>query len=135
MANAAPQPEPGPEEAPLCFVCLEGSSAGDLLRGCACRGGAGYVHVACLALAAQAKAESNSEESTWHTCPTCKQEWTGALRLALARARWELVTKQHEESVERLDAALNLTHALRSCGQLALPATQKLTRRSLCHRS
>merc|ERR1711871_1467284 len=32
---------------PACWICLE-SEGGDLLRGCACRGSAEYVHVACM---------------------------------------------------------------------------------------
>ena len=33
------------EERPVCWICLE-SECGDLLRACACRGSAGYVHAA-----------------------------------------------------------------------------------------
>ena len=38
-----------------CFICMEAvhSSTGEgLVRGCACRGGNGFVHVLCLALQA-----------------------------------------------------------------------------------
>ena len=63
------------------------SASAALLRGCACRGSAGHMRVACLVEAAQAMAKM------WRACPacpTCKQLWTGSLQLALCRARSEL---------------------------------------------
>ena len=133
MADPAePQPEPQPAEGdgtPLeCFICLEarfeGNASAALLRGgCACRGAAGHVHVACLVEAAQAKVQ------TWRTCPTYKQHWMGSLALELARAWWELAGGLQEEDVERLEAALNLTQALREGGQY--PEALKLGRGAL----
>merc|ERR1712216_301784 len=64
---------------PVCWICLE--HIGELLRGCACRGTAGYVHVACMV-------EANRHRKIAHDqCPTCEQRFAGALSMALAEAR------------------------------------------------
>ena len=66
-------------ESPSCWICLE--SSGKLLRGCACRGTAGYLHTACLV-------EANRHRSNAHDqCPTCKTRFVGVLRMAAAEAR------------------------------------------------
>ena len=66
-------------ESPSCWICLE--SSGKLLRGCACRGTAGYLHTACLV-------EANRHRSNAHDqCPTCKTRFVGALSMAAAEAR------------------------------------------------
>ena len=66
-------------ESPSCWICLE--SSGKLLRGCACRGTAGYVHIACLV-------EANRHRTTAHDkCPTCQTRFVGALSMAAAEAR------------------------------------------------
>ena len=79
-----------------CFICLEPHSGPGpsqrLLRGCACRGGSGFGHMACVAKAAQ---ETN--DSMWHSCPTCKQHWTGQMELGLAHARVASLTSLPEE--------------------------------------
>ena len=67
------------EDTPSCYICLE--SSGQLLRGCACRGSAGYIHVACLVEA------NRHRKSAQHECPTCKQRYVGALGMAAAKAR------------------------------------------------
>jgi tetratricopeptide (TPR) repeat protein len=94
-----------------CFICLEGH--GLLLRGCACRGSAGFVHLSCMVTAAQANG------ARWHTCPTCEQRWTGRLKLAIARARYDLlVPRSAGADGEVLQAAMDLTWALRESCQL-----------------
>ena len=66
-------------ESPSCWVCLE--SSGKLLRGCACRGTAGYLHTACLV-------EANRHRKTAHDeCPTCQTRFVGALSMGAAEAR------------------------------------------------
>lgn len=94
-----------------CFICLDGQ--GHLLRGCACRGSAGFVHLHCLVTAATVNS------ARWYTCPTCEQRWTGRLKLAIARARCDLLapcTAGAEADV--LQAAMDLTWALRESCQL-----------------
>lgn len=96
----------GDEILPSCWVCLEpGIRHGhELMRGCACRGSAGFAHIECLAEVAQSDgyrdgAENNGKQgqgysySTWTRCPTCKQDFSGATALALARAHWAQVNE------------------------------------------
>ena len=64
---------------PVCRMCLE--SGGELLRGCACRGTAGYVHVACMVKANRHRKIAHEQ------CPTCEQRFVGALSVALAEVR------------------------------------------------
>mmetsp|Transcript_6527 Transcript_6527/g.14345 ORF Transcript_6527/g.14345 Transcript_6527/m.14345 type:complete len:103 (+) Transcript_6527:377-685(+) len=47
-------------EGATCWICLCGSNDDDepLLRGCACRGDAGYAHVSCLADSAEKKSKA-----------------------------------------------------------------------------
>ena len=67
------------EESPSCWICLE--SSGKLLRGCACRGTAGYLHTACLV-------EANRHRTAAHDkCPTCQTRFVGVLSMAAAEAR------------------------------------------------
>jgi tetratricopeptide (TPR) repeat protein len=53
-------------------------------------------------------------------CPTCKQDFTGEVRLGLARARWNIaqITGDYERRLnpyERLNAADRLAQALQDC--------------------
>lgn len=68
--------------APNCWVCMDeaGPAAGQLLRGCACRGSGGHAHIRCLIICAEHRPEN------WTHCPTCKQDYTGVVALELARA-------------------------------------------------
>jgi len=75
-----------------------------LVRGCACRGAAGFAHVSCLARQAQVAVKdaeeryfedaeerdlhNNSRWTRWHTCGLCKQEYHGVVRCALGWACW-----------------------------------------------
>ena len=110
------EPEPAP---PSCWVCLEHTAdeSGALPQptGCACRGGStDHAHMGCVAQAAQAAQE---KDTTWVTCPTCKQPWTGPMRLALCERRHALAADLPEGDGERLTAALFLAEALRVAGR------------------
>ena len=84
------------------------NDAEPLLRsGCACRGSAGLAHAGCLVLAA---AQCNVDY--WTTCPTCKQQFTGEMEVALAHARWQSVRARPLEDPERLFVANNLAVTL-----------------------
>ena len=108
--GADPMP-PAAAPAAECFICLE--ALGPLLRGCACRGSAGFVHLSCAVTAAQANS------ARWHTCPTCEQRWTGRLKLGIARARCDLLAPRNAEAdSEVLQAAMDLTWALRESCEL-----------------
>ena len=66
-------------ESPSCWICLE--SSGELLRGCACRGTAGYLHIACLV-------DWNRHRNNAHAeCWQCQKRFVGVLSMAAAEAR------------------------------------------------
>ena len=53
-------------EGQTCFICLDGDAEEGLVRGCSCRGGAGFAHVSCLAKQAKilvAEAEERGLQS------------------------------------------------------------------------
>lgn len=114
VPDHAPDPAPSrasamPAAEGQCWVCCEGSSADRplLSTGCACRGSAGLAHLDCLVQAAKHDVEC------WTTCPTCRQEYTGAADVGLARARWALVRERPAEDEERLFVANNLAVTLK----------------------
>ena len=97
-----------------CNICLERD---DLLipLGCACRGKSAYGHLACRAKAAMSR--GIQEWDAWHTCDTCKQDFTGAMQLGLAR-RWIQHTRCLKRGDEnRLAAETNLGNALIASGR------------------
>ena len=65
------------------------------MRGCACRGTAGFAHVSCLAEQAKiliAEAWENHKDSQWprwHTCSLCEQDYHGVVKCALGWACWK----------------------------------------------
>jgi hypothetical protein len=82
-----------------CFICTEAlhrKTKEGLVRGCACRGTAGFAHVSCLAeqakiLVAEAE-EKNSDDIQWHrwdTCSLCEQDYHGVVACALGWACWK----------------------------------------------
>ena len=88
-------------DSPVCWICLEAS--GELLRGCACRGTAGYVHVTCMVKANRYRTIDHDQ------CPTCEQRFVGALSMALAEARVrEIRASRSDMSIE---ATSNLASA------------------------
>ena len=98
-------------------MCCEGvSTAPEALlgTGCGCcRDGAsaGKAHLHCVAKAAE------HNFARWTHCPTCRQEWTGALELGLARARCEQLRHLPIDDTERCVASSNLAVALRFTGE------------------
>jgi hypothetical protein len=119
-------PSPKNEDNPVCWVChchslqddeevlcsRSSSSSSKLMRGCACRGpDAGFAHLSCLVKAAE------HDQDTWDRCPTCRQDFTGEVRLEMARARWERAQTQNlpSEDWERLNAADRFAQALLVC--------------------
>ena len=70
------------------------------MRGCSCRGTAGFAHVSCLAEQAKilvAEAEENNLDDKvlndrwhrWNTCSLCKQDYHGVVYCALGWACWK----------------------------------------------
>ena len=94
------QPDPPPPTA-SCYICLEHSTIDQpLLRNCACRGDAGWAHVACLAKFAASKVmETQREEDPslsyteiWEGCILCKTPHMQYMGVAMAKA----FVKQYE---------------------------------------
>ena len=84
-----------------CYICYgEGDEDEGLVRGCACRGGAGFAHVSCLAEQAKilfAEAEENNlgekalteRWQRWDVCSLCEQHYHGVVKCALGWACWK----------------------------------------------
>ena len=83
-----------------CYICtqaLHWKTKEGLVRGCACRGTAGFAHVSCLAEQAKillAEAEENNKDTSpswrrWHKCSLCEQDYHGVVACALSWACWK----------------------------------------------
>jgi hypothetical protein len=101
-----------------CYICtqaLHWKTKEGLVRGCSCRGTAGFAHVSCLAEQAKilfAEAEENNLDwdvknprfARWYTCSLCEQGYHGVVRCALGWACWKTYLGRPET-----DEALNLS--------------------------
>jgi hypothetical protein len=83
-----------------CYICtqaLHWKTKEGLVRGCSCRGTAGFAHVSCLAEQAKilvAEAEENNLDvnphwSRWYMCSLCEQKYHGVVACALGWACWK----------------------------------------------
>jgi len=104
-----------------CFICtqaLHWKTKEGLVRGCACRGTAGLVHVSCLAEQAKilvAEALENNLDAKafderwrrWGRCSLCEQEYHGVVRCALGWACWKTYVGRPETDEPR-QCAMNL---------------------------
>jgi hypothetical protein len=86
-----------------CYICtqaLHWKTKEGLVRGCSCRGTAGFAHVSCLAEQAKilvAEGEENnldgerwfSRWERWSSCSLCEQEYHGVVACALGWACWK----------------------------------------------
>ena len=86
-----------------CYICtqaLHWKTKEGLVRGCSCRGTAGFAHVSCLAEQAKilvAEAEENNLDDDvkfgrfcrWDLCSLCEQDYHGVVRCALGWACWK----------------------------------------------
>ena len=85
-----------------CYICLETvhpDTNEGLVRGCACRGGAGIAHVSCLARGAQVAVERDAKMGwlRWCMCGLCKQKYHGVVKCALAWACWKTYVGRPED--------------------------------------
>ena len=104
-------------EPPCCTICLEGGDDPVPIQcGCACRGDAGLAHVACRSEVAARK--QAGWHVGWQSCPTCGQDYSGAMRLGLAREVVSRLGTRRRGDPHRLGAANNLGSALRRAGEL-----------------
>jgi hypothetical protein len=85
-----------------CYICtqaLHWKTKEGLVRGCACRGTAGFAHVSCLAEQAKLLVaeglennlaqKASTEWGRWHTCSLCEQKYHGVVQCALGWACWK----------------------------------------------
>ena len=79
------------------------------MRGCSCRGTAGFAHVSCLAEQAKilvAEAEENNLDNKvknerflrWHTCSLCNNVYHGVVACALGWACWKAYVGRPEDA-------------------------------------
>ena len=94
-----------------CYICtqaLHWKTKEGLVRGCSCRGTAGFAHVSCLAEQAKilfAEGEENNLDGKmmndrwhrWNTCSLCKQDYHGVVYCALGWACWKTYLGRPEE--------------------------------------
>ena len=101
-----------------CYICtqaLHWKTKEGLVRGCSCRGTAGFAHVSCLAEQAKilyAEAEANNLDweaknprwLRWCTCSLCKQDYRDVVRCALGWACWKTYVGRPEADWARVRA-------------------------------
>ena len=98
-----------------CYICTEAlhwKTTEGLVRGCACRGTAGFAHVSCLAEQAKilfAEVEENNLDDKvknarwrrWRTCSLCEQSYHGVVQCSLGWACWKTYVGRPEEDQVR----------------------------------
>ena len=109
-----------------CFICTEAvhrHTKEGLVRGCSCRGTAGFAHVSCLAEQAKilfAEGEENNLDGKmmndrwhrWNTCSLCKQDYHGVVYCALGWACWKTYLGRPEEDLARRSAMSRISRGL-----------------------
>jgi tetratricopeptide (TPR) repeat protein len=114
-----------------CYICtqaLHWKTKEGLVRGCSCRGTAGFAHVSCLAEQAKilvAEAEENNLGAKafqaaierWHACSLCEQKYHGVVKCALGWACWKTYSGRPEADWTRLGAMSLLGNGLSAANQ------------------
>ena len=117
-AVAACTAEGVPQDAE-CFICKSSIAGKGIVNGCACHGGMGLAHVACLVRQAEAAVKEMEECRTgqgmhkWQKCFDCGQQFHGAVNLALGWAAWKMYLGLPEHHAYRITAMAALGSALR----------------------
>ena len=114
-----------------CFICtqaLHWKTKEGLVRGCSCRGTAGFAHVSCLAEQAKIlmdEAEENNLSDKafderwrrWNRCSLCEQEYHGVVRCAMGWACWKTYVGRPEMDWAYRGAMTKLGNGLCAAGQ------------------
>ena len=101
-----------------CTICLDDEDYPLPIQcGCGCRDAAGCAHVACKT--EYAEHHGAGYHTGWHTCPTCKQRYTGAMELRLAEALRVRLQARPAEDAHRQSAQNLLASAYCQAGRLA----------------
>ena len=113
-----------------CYICTQAlhlKTKEGLVRGCACRGTAGFAHVSCLAEQAKillAEAEENNLDDEvlderlrrWSWCGLCEQAYHGVVSCALGWACWKTYVGRPETDSARRVAMTLLGNVLQIAG-------------------
>ena len=105
-----------------CYICtqaLHWKTKEGLVRGCSCRGTAGFAHVSCLAEQAKilvAEADENNLDQKdlslrylrWDECGLCEQRYHGVVACALGWACWKTYLSRPERDWARQSASRQL---------------------------
>ena len=116
-----------------CYICtqaLHWKTKEGLVRGCSCRGTAGFAHVSCLAEQAKiliAEVEENNlglkalneRWHRWYSCSLCEQRYHGVVACALGWACWKTYVGRSEVDWSRLMTMNVLGHGLSTAGHHA----------------
>ena len=116
-----------------CYICTQAvhwKIKEGLVRGCSCRGTAGFAHVSCLAeqakiLFAEALENNlstkvlNEKWTRWHACSLCEQQYHGVVRCAMGWACWKTHVGRPEVDGSRRMAIGVLGNGLSHGGQHA----------------
>ena len=101
-----------------CIICLDNDGHPLPIQcGCGCRDEAGCAHVACKA--AYAAHQGPGYHQGWYECPTCKQKYTGAMKLGLAETLCARLKGRPAEDDDRLGAQNTLAVAYFQAGRFA----------------
>jgi hypothetical protein len=113
-----------------CYICtqaLHWKTKEGLVRGCSCRGTAGFAHVSCLAEQVKILVAEGEENNLgvkvlderwlrWATCSLCEQEYHGVVRCALGWACWKTCVGRPEGDWARRLAMNRLGSGLSTAG-------------------
>jgi hypothetical protein len=114
-----------------CYICtqaLHWKTKEGLVRGCSCRGTAGFAHVSCLAEEAKILVAEGLEDNLdpkakemrwgrWHTCSLCEQSYHGVVQCALGWASWKTYLGRPETEPARIAAMTELGIGLFEAGR------------------
>ena len=103
-----------------CFICtqaLHWKTKEGLVRGCSCRGTAGFAHVSCLVEQAKILCDEAEENNLsgevlaerlvrWARCSQCKQDYHGVVKCALGWACWKTYVGRPETDRLRFNCAM-----------------------------
>ena len=107
-----------------CYICMDGTAEEGLVRGCACRGTAGFVHLSCLAEQAKILVAEGLENNLafderwdrWHMCSLCEQRYHGVVKWALGWACWKTYLSRPEGDTLQFSAMRLLGNGLSNAG-------------------
>ena len=131
-----------------CYICTEAlhwKTKEDLVRGCACRGTAGFAHVSCLAKQAKILMEEAEENNLggeakdarmwrWCKCSLCEQNYHGVVACALGWAFWKTYLSWPEEDTLRCVAINILGNGLYSARHYEAALSVRETELSMVRR-